>query len=120
MPTEPEASILTSTKKILNIHEDYTVFDLDIITAINGALSTAEQSGAGLAEDVFIIDDSATWEDLDLDAKTLSMLKNYVYLKSRMIFDPPSTSFAIEAMRQQIEEMEYRMKLNQELKAGSA
>ena len=114
-----EDSILTSTKKVLGLDEDYVVFDLDIITAINGALSTAEQAGAGLLDVFSITDKQTNWEDLGVEPKNLSMLKNYVYLKSRLLFDPPSTSFVIEAMNKQIEEMEYRMKLNTELKAGN-
>jgi hypothetical protein len=114
-----EDSILTGTKKILGIAEDYTVFDYDIIIFINGALSTAEQAGAGLTT-VFSIEDSTdTWESLGLDPQNLAMLKNYVYLKARLLFDPPPTSFAIEAMNKQIEEFEYRMNTNTIAKAGT-
>lgn len=105
-----EDSILLSTKKILGLAEDYTVFDHDLVVFINGALSTAEQAGVGLIS-VLSIEDAATkWEDLELESKNLAMLKNYVFLKSKMLFDPPPTSFAIEAMNKQIEEFEWRMR----------
>lgn len=105
--------ILTDTKKILGLAEDYNVFNTDIIIFINGALSTAEQAGVGLVE-IYSIDDTTVWDDLELDDKNLAMLKNYVYLKTRMMFDPPPTSYAIEAMNKQIEELEVRMRTRQE------
>lgn len=107
-----EESILTSTKKILGLSEEYTVFDDQIVTFINGALSTAEEIGVSLAI-TYIEDKSATWEDLTLDRNVLSMLKNYIYLKSRMLFDPPGTSFVIDAMNQQIAELEWRMQVKE-------
>lgn len=114
-----EESILTSTKKILGLDADYTAFDLPIITFINSALSTAEQAGAGLTT-VFAIEDAGTsWDALGLDEQNLAMLKNYVYLKARLEFDPPPTSFSIEAMERRIAEFEYRMNTNTITKAGS-
>lgn len=114
-----EQSILTSTKNVLGLAADYTVFDLAIITHINGALSIAEQAGVGLTTVFMIEDDSVAWGDLDLDPKQLSILKNYIYLKVRFLFDPPTTSFTQDAMAKQIEEMEYRMNINTELNASA-
>lgn len=109
-----ENSILTSTKKVLGLAEDYTAFDEDVIQFINGALSTAEQAGAGLTTVFAIESASATWESLGLDDKNLAMLKNYVYLKARLLFDPPATSFALDAMKQQIQELEWRMNVRED------
>ncbi len=109
-----EASILTSTKKVLGLSEEYTAFDEDVIQFINGALSTAEQAGVGITGLYEISDDTATWDQLGVDPQNLSMLKNYVYLKSRLMFDPPTTSFAIDAMKEQIAEFEWRMNVRQE------
>jgi hypothetical protein len=107
-------SILTSTKKVLGLAEDYTAFDEDIVQFINGALSTAEQAGAGLST-VFSIEDATTeWDSLGIDPRNLQMLKNYVYLKARLLFDPPATSFALDAMKQQIQELEWRMNVRED------
>lgn len=114
-----EESILTGTKKILGLAEDYTAFDHDITIFINDALSTAEQAGAGLAF-VSIEDATSVWADLGLTPKNLALLKNYVYLKVRMLFDTPPTSFAIDAMKAQIEEKEYRMRTNTEVEEATA
>ncbi len=104
-----ENSILTSTKKILGIDDSYTAFDLDIITHINTTFSTLNQLGIGPVEGFGIEDNTAIWSDLNLPMNQLRMVRTYIYLKTRMIFDPPSTSFVIEAMEKQISEHEWRL-----------
>lgn len=85
-------SILTSTKKVLGVAEDYIAFDLDITTHINATLAAASQMGVGV-EDFFVVDASQTWADLGLPKHIENMLRSYVYLKVRILFDPPATSF---------------------------
>jgi hypothetical protein len=109
-----ESSILTSTKKILGISEDYTAFDPDILTHINSALSTLNQLGVGPINGVFIDDAIAVWSDLQLPANQLNLVRTYVYLKTRMLFDPPATSFLIEAIERQIAEHEWRLSVFRE------
>lgn len=104
-----EASILTSTKKVLGIAESYTAFDLDILTHINAAFSTLNQLGVGPVNGFFIEDASAEWEEFGVPANQLAMVRTYVFLKVRMLFDPPGTSYLIEAMNKQIEEYEWRL-----------
>lgn len=102
-------SILTSTKKILGVDATYTAFDLDIITHINSALSSLNQIGIGPALGLTIEDDSALWSDLGLPPNQEGMVKPYVYLKTRMLFDPPGTGFLVDAMKEQIREHEWRL-----------
>lgn len=109
-----ETSILTSTKKILGIAEDYTVFDLDIITHINTAFSTLTQLGVGPAEGFMIEDDTAVWEDFYADDLQYNAVKTYVYLKVRQLFDPPTTSYQIAAYDRQIEQLEWRLNVHRE------
>ena len=104
-----ENSILTSTKKTLGISEDYTAFDLDIITHINSALSVVNQVGVGPDAGMFITDSVTEWTDFNLPANQLAILRSYVYLKTRVVFDPPSTSFVIDALNRQISECEARL-----------
>lgn len=109
-----EQSILTSTKKILGITPDYIVFDLDIITHINAAFSILLQLGVG-PEDGFMIEDSTTeWEEFDILSYQLNLVKTYIFLKVRLLFDPPTTSFLIEAMNKQIMEYEWRLNVFRE------
>jgi hypothetical protein len=109
-----EASILTSTKKILGIPDDYTVFDLDIITHINTAFSTLTQLGVGPAEGFMIEDDTAEWTDFIVDDMQYNSVKTYVYLKVRQLFDPPTTSYLITAFNEQIRELEWRLNVHRE------
>lgn len=104
-----EKSILKSTKKILGIEENYTAFDLDITTHINSSLSTLTQVGIGPLGGFSIEDAEAVWEDLSLPQEQLSMVRTYIFLKVRMLFDPPTTSFHIQAMEEQIKEHLYRL-----------
>lgn len=107
-------SILTSTKKILNVAPDDTSFDQDIITHINSAFSVVNQMGVGPALGFSIDDNSAVWEDLALPLNQLSLLKTYVFLKTKSLFDPPTTSFHIEAMNKQLQEHEWRLNHSRE------
>ena len=104
-----ECSILNSTKEILGLQADYTPFDLSVITHINSAFSILAQLGVGPEEAYVIEDDEMTWEDIDLPLNQLSMARTYVFLKVRMLFDVPPTSFMIEALERQIGEHEWRL-----------
>lgn len=109
-----EQSILTSTKKILGVASNYTAFDLDIITHINSVFSSLNQLGVGPADGFYIEDDSAVWNDLELPLNQLNIVKSYVFLKVKMLFDPPTTSYLLDAMKQQIQEFEWRLNLFRE------
>ena len=104
-----EASILTSTKKLLGLAEDYVIFDLDIITHINSAFANLTDLGIGPTMGFMIEDKSTLWSALIVPINQISMIKVFVALKVRMLFDPPGTAFLIEAMEQQIKELEWRL-----------
>jgi hypothetical protein len=108
-------SILQSTKKVLGLAPEYTVFDLDITTHINAVFSTLAQLGVGPTAGFMIIDNTAVWEDFDVPTNQLNSVKTYVPLKVRMYFDPPTTSFLIEALTKLIGELEWRLNLFREL-----
>ncbi|QGJ89059.1 hypothetical protein PBI_UNTOUCHABLE_14 [Gordonia phage Untouchable] len=107
-------SILNSTKKMLGIDADYDAFDMDVILHINGALSTLNQLGLGPEEGFMIEDETAEWGDLLEDDMRLNSVKSLIYLKVRLVFDPPSTSFALTAMQEQIKELEWRLSVYRE------
>lgn len=114
-----EESILTSTKKVLGIAEDYTAFDLDIITHINSAFSTLTQLGVGPANGFMIEDDGPTWSDFitdiaDADDLQYNSVRTYVFLRVRQLFDPPQTSYLITAFDKQIQELEWRLNVHRE------
>lgn len=104
-----EDSILTSVKKVLGLDEAYTAFDLDVTLFINSVLATLNQIGVGPVNGFQIEDKSATWDELLGADPRLNNVKAYVYLKVRMLFDPPATSFAIAAVEANAKELEYRI-----------
>lgn len=109
-----EESILTSTKKILGIAADYTIFDLDVITHINSAFSTLTQLGVGPAEGFMISGADEVWDDFIAEDFQYNAVKSYVFLKTRQLFDPPQTSYLISAVEKQIQELEWRLNVHRE------
>lgn len=107
-------SILTSIKKLLGIDESYDVFDPDIIMHINSVFMTLSQLGVGPDEGFFIEDKNAIWSSYDSNVKLLNAVKTYIYLKVRLVFDPPTSSAAIDSINRQINESEWRINVEAE------
>lgn len=107
-------SILTSIKKMLGISEEYEAFDLDIMICINSALSSLNQLGVGPADGFIVRNKSDSWIDLIGDSKKFESVKNYVYLKTRMTFDPPTNSSIASSFENQIKELEFRLTVKAE------
>ena len=115
-----QESILVSVKKLLGIAPEYEVFDTDIILHINSALSVLTQLGIGPSKGYMIRDANDLWSDFVKDDPRQELLKVYVYLRVRLIFDPPSSSSVIEAINNQIKEYEWRLTvISDELKLES-
>lgn len=104
-----EESILTSIKKLLGIEEDYEVFDEDVIIHINSAFSILTQLGLGPSNGFAIKDKTSAWSDFIPKESMFGLVKTYVFLKVKLIFDPPLTSTVVESMTQQISEYEWRL-----------
>lgn len=102
-------SILTSIKKMLGIAEEYEHFDVDLIMHINSVLSILTQLGVGPSEGFYIIDKKDNWEDFIDDNIQIEMVKSYVYLKVKLIFDPPLSSAVMESTNRMISEFEWRL-----------
>lgn len=108
-------SILTSIKKLLGIAEDYEHFDNDIIIHINSVFMTLNQLGIGPEKPAMITSSLDTWNSVLGDTVNIQAVKTYIYLKVRMIFDPPTSSFVLEAMNRQANELEWRLNVQAEL-----
>lgn len=102
-------SILTSIKKLLGIGEDYNHFDADIIMHINSVFAVLTQLGVGPSEGFSIEDDTSTWNEFLPDDPRLNTVKSYMYMKVKLLFDPPSGSTHAEAMNRVIDEFEWRL-----------
>lgn len=107
-------SILTSTKKTLGLDESYTAFDHDIITHINSVFSTLHQLGIGPPEGYMIEDATNVWSEFMGTDAPMNAVKTYMYLRVRLLFDPPPTGYLVDSMQKQIEQMEWRLNVERE------
>ena len=102
-------SILDSIKKNLGIVPEYTAFDDQIILDINAAFSTLHQLGFGPDEGFEITGIDEFWSDI-IEEPRFNFIKSYVCMKVRVMFDPPTSSYALDALNKQIAEYEWRIK----------
>lgn len=107
-------SILTSVKKALGIEESYIVFDPDITMHINSVFSTLNQLGIGAAQGFMIEDKIPIWDAFLEGDLRLNNVKTYVFLRVRLLFDPPQTAHATTAYQEQIKELEWRINAQRE------
>lgn len=107
-------SILTSIKKLLGITEEYEHFDQDIIIHINSVFMILNQLGVGPSNGFSITDKTTVWSDFISEGSNLESVKSYIYLKVRLLFDPPTTSAVMESMNRMISELEFRLNVSAE------
>lgn len=99
--------ILEDVKKQIGIVPEYTAFDPQLLLDINAAFTTLHQLGVG-PDDGFEVDETTTWSSY-ISTKRLSFIRSYVSMKVRVMFDPPTSSFALDALNKQIAEYEWRI-----------
>lgn len=102
-------SILNSTKKLLGLPKDYDAFDQDVLIHINSAFSTLHQMGVGPETPYVVEDAEETWGMFIEDDTKIQSVKTYVYLRVRLLFDPPAHAFLLTAVQDQIKELEWRL-----------
>lgn len=104
-----EDSILQTIKALLGPDSDYEVFDSDILIFINAALATLNQLGVGPKDGFKITGFDETWDEFIGDSERLDSVKQYIYLKVKLAFDPPSTSYVLTAYENMCKELEWRL-----------
>ena len=102
-------SILTSIKKMLGITEEYTQFDMDLIININSVFTILHQMGVGPGTPYHITDKTNTWDEFLGDEGKIELVKTYIYLKCKLMFDPPTVGAVMESYNRQISEYEWRL-----------
>ena len=100
--------ILETVRKLVGGSEGNDAFDVDLLTHINSTFSILTQIGVGPSSGFLVTVDSK-WSDFLGDEIKLEMVKSYVYLKAKLIFDPPQSSSVAQAMKQQADEFEWRV-----------
>lgn len=109
-------SILNSIKKLIGMDPEYTQFDTDLIIYINSMFAILKQVGVGPENGFSISDDSATWNEYlpDYD-KNFEFVKTYIQQRVKLVFDPPLTSSVLDAMKETIKELEWRLNIAGEM-----
>lgn len=108
------SSILLSVKKMLGPSADYDIFDPELIIHINSVFGTLHQLGVGPEEKFVITGDSELWSDFTTEGEEIEEVKSYMYLRVRLLFDPPSSSFVLSSFKEQIKELEWRLQCKAE------
>jgi hypothetical protein len=104
-------SILTSVKKLLGLTEEYDAFDADIIMHINSVFTILTQLGIGPSDGFMIEDKNNKWSEFIEDMRLYQLVKSYVWLKVKLLFDPPMSSAVMECYKAQINEYECRLRI---------
>lgn len=104
-----EDSIFKTIKGLLGPDADYNEFDQDIIVFINSAIATLTQLGIGPDSGFRITGENETWQDFLGDVTDLDSVKSYIYMKVRIAFDPPTSSFVMSAYEEACKEYEWRL-----------
>lgn len=101
-------TILGSVKKICNVVEEDTSFDADLILYTNSALMVIMQEWHGMDHAFRVVDGTETWEDLLGEDEDYEGVKELIGLKVRLMFDPPNNSSVVQAITDQIKDLEWR------------
>jgi len=104
-------SILNSIKKMLGISSEDTGFDQELILHINGALMVISQLGIGPTTGFVITGATETWADFLQDRQDVELIKSDLYLRVKLMFDPPQNSFLTNSIEKQISEYDWRIEV---------
>ena len=105
-----EQSILKTVRKLVTGSPDDTSFDMDIMIHINSTFLALTQIGVGPSTGFYIQDDTKLWTDCESDLVIAEALKTYVYIKVRLVFDPPTNQVVVAALEKSANEQEWRIR----------
>lgn len=102
-------SILNSIKKEVGLFQEDKSFDTSIVMNINNAFMILNSLGVGPKKPFFITGDEESWFEFSSDISLMNSVKAYVWIKTKLNFDPPETSFGVTALEKQANELEWRL-----------
>ena len=105
-----EDNILQTIKHLLGIQEEYTVFDNDLLVHINSVIDVLYQLGYGDGT-FYLVYGNETWDQYLENAKDLNLIKTLMYLRVKLLFDPPTSSAAMQSFQNLIDEFEFRVNM---------
>lgn len=101
-------SILLSVKDYLGVNEDTTAFDNTLIMLINTAFVSLNDIGGGPSDPIVIEDASDTWDSIE--GSGVDQIKTYICMKTQLLFDPPQTHVVMDALKNAVSEVEWRIR----------
>ena len=104
-------NILATVKKLIGVHEDYDVFDDQLLIHINTAIHSVAQIGVESAEKKWV-DANSDWSDIINQQSGLinqEAVKSLIYMKVWLAFDPPQSGYLVENIKEQIAELTFRV-----------
>lgn len=108
-------TILGTIKNLLGLPKEDNSFDQDLMININTVFGILYQIGVGSENSFYLTDSSTKWTEMFKDyIPLIDMIKNYTYMKVRLYFDPPSSSFVLDSLGKQIKELEWRIQIQVE------
>lgn len=108
-------SILNDAKKMLGIEPDYKAFDDELCMHISSIMMTLNQLGVGPPQGFSVYDEDATWDVfLGRSRKDLAAVRSYIFLRLRLMFDPPANSFLVTSLQSQVDQLEWRLNVQVE------
>lgn len=102
-------SILNDIKVLCGIPIDVKDFDTVLVLHCNTVFAGLTQMGLGPSTGFYISDDTYIWADIINGDVNLHNVKTYVYLKVKMLFDPPANATLLQSMEAQAKEYEWRI-----------
>ena len=102
-------SILNSVKSFIGISEEEDHFDTDVMITINSMFARLRQLGLGPEEPFTVVDENNVWSEFTDDDPDLNEVKTYVQIKTKLIFDPPANSNVLNALKEEVKEIEWRL-----------
>lgn len=108
-------SILTSIKKMLGIESSYDHFDPELIIFINSALGILFQLGVGddKSAPFKITGKTEVWDDF-ISNDQIEAVKSYVFMKVKLLFDPPTSASVLSSYQELTKEFEWRCNVDSE------
>lgn len=107
--TQITDSILVTIRTMLGYSDEYHPFDEEIKVFINMAIDYLRQIGPAISRQLIVTGEQQTWEDLLGSDRKLEMVKTYVWIKVRLLHDPPSNSFLVDALNKEASQLEWRI-----------
>lgn len=101
--------MLKDIKRAVGLSEEDDGFDIEMLMYINSIIGVLSQLGLKEADTHPIIDKDLTWEQFFNGRTDLEMIKMYIILRTRMLFDPPTSNAAIESIKSLISDYEWRI-----------